>query len=208
MVQLTAVSKATVAATQIAKAATAGFRRQQRRPGLPDIAPGQLWLVEISPKASELPSFEHRAFVSANVVIYDRVLGRLMAAALPLGKYAEPATASGRAPGQANVEHCLRFALDGWSVIRLVKGDVAASARSDRLLRISEQLLAGGVSPNLPVWLSIGAGDATREEVETCLGDFDAVFDARSCQDPLTVVFTIGSSGAPPLYVVANGLAG
>ena len=64
--------------------------------GLPNIGPGQLWLVEISPKASEFPSFEHRAFVSTNVVIYDRVLGPLVAA-LPLGNYAEPVTAGGHA---------------------------------------------------------------------------------------------------------------
>jgi len=208
MVQLTAVSSATVvAATQPSKAATAGFCRQQR-PGLPDIAPGQLWLVEISPEASELPSVAHRAFVSANVVIYDRGLGPLMAAALPLGKYAEPATASGHAPEKANVEHCVRFARDGWSVIRLVKGDVATSPRSDRLLRLSEQLLAGGVSPNSPVQLLTADGNATCEETATCLGDLDAVFEAHSCEGRLTAIFTIGSDGAPPLYVVANGLAG
>jgi siroheme synthase len=208
MVQLTAVLSATVAATPPSEAATAGFRRQQR-PGLPDIAPGQLWLVEVSPEASELPSLEHRAFVSANVVIYDRMLGPLMAAALPLGRYAEPATASGHAPEKANVEHCLGFARDGWSVIRLVRGDVAASARSDRLLRITEQLLAGGVSPNSPVQLLTAAGEATCEETETCLRDLDGVLDARNCEGRLTVVFTIGSGGAPLLYAVAaNGLAG
>jgi hypothetical protein len=123
MVQLTAVSSATAATTQMSKSATVGFRRQQR-PDLRNIAPGQLWLVEVSPEASELPSFEHRVFVSANVVIYDRVLSPLVAAALPLGNYAEPATARSHAAEKSTFDRCLRFALDGWSVIRLVKGDL------------------------------------------------------------------------------------
>jgi hypothetical protein len=156
MLQLTAVSSATAATTQMSKVAGAGFRRQQR-PDLRNIAPGQLWLVEVSPEALELPSFEHRAFVSANVVIYDRVLSPLVAAALPLGNYAEPATARSHAAEKSTFDRCLRFALDGWSVIRLVKGDLAASARSGRLLRITEQLLADGISPNLPVQLLTAA---------------------------------------------------
>jgi hypothetical protein len=35
------------------------------QPGLPNIAPAQLWLVAISPKASEFPLFAHRAFEEA-----------------------------------------------------------------------------------------------------------------------------------------------
>jgi len=203
MVELTPVSNAMVAAMPTA----AGFRGQ-RQPGLPNIAPGQLWLVEISPRASEFPSFAHRAFVSANVAIYDRVLGPLVAAALPLGNYAEPLTAGGHAPDEANVQRGLRFAVDGWSVIRLVNGDLAASARAERLLRITERLLAGGVSPDLPIQLITGADNLTCEEIETCLGDLDAVLDARSCEGHLTVVFTIENNRGPPLYAVtANGLA-
>ena len=206
MVQLTPVSSTTAAATQMSNGATAGFSCQQRL-GLRNIAPGQLWLVEISLEAPELLSFELRAFVSANVVIYDRVLGRLVAAALPLGNYAEPATASGHAPDEANVGRCLRFAVDGWSIIWLVKGDLEASGRADRLLRITERLLAAGVSPDFPVQL-LNAGNTTCEKTETCLGDVDAVLNARSCEGCLTVIFTIGSGGAPSLYDVANGLAG
>ena len=89
------------------------------------------------------------------------------------------------------------------------KGDLAASARSDRLLRIAEQLLADGISPNLPVHLLTAAGNATCEETETCLGNHDAVLDARNCEGRVTTVFSIGSVGAAPLYAVAaNGLAG
>jgi siroheme synthase len=208
MVQLTAVSSATAATTQMSKSATVGFRRQQR-PDLRNIAPGQLWLVEVSPEASELPSFEHRVFVSANVVIYDRVLSPLVAAALPLGNYAEPATARSHAAEKSTVDRCLRFALDGWSVIRLVKGDLTGSARSDRLLRITEQLLADGISPNLPVQLLTTTGNTTCEEIETCLGNLDAVLDARNCEGRVTAVFSVGSVGAAPLNAVAaNGLAG
>jgi len=140
-------------------------------------------------------------------VIYDRVLSPLVAAALPLGNYAEPATAHGHATEKSTVDRCLRFALDGWSVIRLVKGDLAASARSGRLLKIAEQLLADGISPTLPVQLLTVAGNATCEETETCLGNLDAVLDARKGR--VTAVFSIGSVGAAPLYAVAaNGLAG
>jgi len=208
MVQLTAVLSATAPSTQRSEAATTWFRRRQG-PGLPNIASGQLWLVEISPEDWDLPAFEQRVFAAANVVIYDRVLGPLVATALPLGNYAEPATASGHGSDKAAVRRCLRFVMDGWSVIRLVKADLTAPARVDRLLRITEELLAGGVSPDLPVGLSIGAGNAAHEEAETCLGGLDAVFDARSCEGRLTAVFSIGSVGALPLHAVAtNGLAG
>jgi hypothetical protein len=208
MVQLTALLRATAPSSQMSEAATTWIRRRQR-PDLPHIAPGQLWLVEISPEDWDLPAFEQRVFVAANVVIYDQVLGPLVATALPLGNYAEPATASSHESDKAAVRRCLRFVLDGWSVIRLVKGDLAAPARVDRLLRITEGLLAGGVSPDLPVGLSIAVGNAAREEAETCLGGLDAVFDACSCEGRLTAVFSIGSLGALPLHAAAtNGLAG
>ena len=203
MAQLPAASSTTVAATEMAKAATAESRCQQR-----NIAPGELWLVEISPEASELPSFELRPFVSADIVIYDGVLGPLVAAALPVGNYAEPAAASSHALDEVNIERYLRLAMDGWRIIWLVNGDLAASARADRLFRIRERLLAAGVSPDLPVQLLTDAGNATCAKTNTRLGDLDAVLDARTCDGRLMVVFTIGSDGAPARFDIGNGLAG
>ena len=193
MAQLPASSSTTVAARELEKATTAASRRQQR-----NIAPGEVWLVEISPEASELPSFELRPFVSADIVIYDEVLGPLVAATLPVGNYAEPAAVSSHALDKVNIERYLRLAVDGWRIIWLVNGDLAASSRADRLFRIRERLLAVGVSPDLPVQLLTDAGNAT----------FDTVFDAGTCEGRLTVVFTIGSDGALARFDIGNGLAG
>jgi hypothetical protein len=193
MAQLPASSSTTVAAREMEKATTAGSRRQQR-----NIAPGEVWLVEISPEASELPSFELSPFVSADFVIYDEVLGPLVAAALTVGNYVEPAAASSHALDKVNIERYRRLAVDGWRIIWLVNGDLAPSSRADRLFRIRERLLAVGVSPDLPVQLLTDAGNAT----------FDAVLDAGTCEGRLTVVFTIGSDGAPARFDIGNGLAG
>jgi hypothetical protein len=193
MAQLPASSSATVAAREREIAATAGARCHQR-----NIAPGEVWLVEISPAPSELPSFELRPFVSADIVIYDQLLGPLVAAALPVGNYAEPTASSSHALDEVNIELYLRLAMDGWRIIWLVHGDLAVAARADRLFRIKERLLAVRVSRDLPIQLLTDGGNAT----------FDAALGAGTCEGRLTVLFTIGSGGAPARFDIGNGLAG
>jgi hypothetical protein len=85
---------------------------------LPEIGPGQLWLIELSATQGE-PSALRRAIERANVVIYDRVFADAVARALPLGGYAEPA-ASADETGDPAAARAVRFACDGWSVVRLL----------------------------------------------------------------------------------------
>src|SRR5437016_5594600 len=57
---------------------------------LPDIEPGQVWVVEHTSTDLRLSALARRAICAANVVVYDRALYAIVAANLPLGGYAEP----------------------------------------------------------------------------------------------------------------------
>src|SRR5829696_6289680 len=96
----------------------------------PRIAPGQLWLVETEAAGAQLRGFERDAFNGANVVIYDRALTAFVAAALPLGSYAEPSKAAEQALDEAEFERVLRLTLDGWGVMRLLGAEPTAARRS------------------------------------------------------------------------------
>jgi hypothetical protein len=52
---------------------------------LPDLAGGQVWVIEISPK-DELATLHRTIVTESNVVIYDRSLEAIVAEALPLGR--------------------------------------------------------------------------------------------------------------------------
>ena len=54
-------------------------------PVLPEIRPGQVWVVEHASTDLHLSPLTHRAISAANVVIYDRALYATVAANLPLG---------------------------------------------------------------------------------------------------------------------------
>lgn len=197
-----------LASLVIAGAPTAFARPAVRQPA-PTVTPGQLWLVESSPSAALLRSFEHDALNAANVVIYDRALTARIAAALPLGTYAEPAKTTDQVLDGAEFERVLRLALDGWSVMRLFSGDGTASQRSDRLRRIAARLRGAGIGAGLPVRLvtETASGHAT---TDSTLGDLAGVLDGGHFERRVTAIFaTRRSGGAGPLYaVVDNGLAG
>jgi hypothetical protein len=80
---------------------------------LSDLAGGQVWVIEISP-TDELSPLHRKIVTESNVMIYDRSLEAIVAEALPLGGYAEPDSSAQAA------QRCVRFARDGWSVVRLV----------------------------------------------------------------------------------------
>lgn len=109
------------------------------------IAPGQIWLVEWRPDR-QADSRERALIAAVDVVIYDPGLSDVMAAALPLGIYGEPASAiASDTPG---AERCARFARDGWRVVRIVAGNagaVAARLLAAGMLRIDGP--SGGASP-------------------------------------------------------------
>ncbi len=106
---------------------------------LPDIHPGELWLIE-RPAAAPLSADERRLLAAADIVVYDPGLAPLVGEALPLGGYAEP---SGSRAGAA-AERCRRFAGDGWRVVRLVDAARAVPTRAERLRR-----LGGGAEPRV-----------------------------------------------------------
>jgi hypothetical protein len=180
-----------------------------RRAMLPTMAPGQLWLVETGAAGAPLRAFERDAFNAANVVIYDRALIAFVAAALPLGSYAEPSRAAERALDEAECERVLRLTLDGWSVLRLLGGQLTAAERGDRLRRVAAQLHGAGLAAESPVRLIIGAAE-TSAVTETALGDLAGALHRGHYDRRVTAIFAIRqTAGAGPLRaVVDNGLAG
>src|SRR5207248_1279742 len=93
-------------------------------PQLPDVLPGQIWVVEHD-AGMPLSPLDRAVLAGANVVLYDRALASLVAELLPLGAYAEPL------PGvePATTPRALDFAAEGWSVAQLVAAGPAWRAR-------------------------------------------------------------------------------
>jgi hypothetical protein len=197
------------AAARVAERRSSDRWPEGRQPALPVIAPGQLWIVEASHSPAELLPFEFDAFTAANVVIYDRALTPLVAAALPLGSYAEAAKAMHQALDGPELERILRLALDGWSVLRLLDGALDAADRTDRLRRIAAHLRDAGIAAELPVHLVRDTGGEC-ETTETSLGDLAGALDPGHCEPRVTAVFATrrGGSALPLRAVVDNGLAG
>jgi hypothetical protein len=174
------------------------------------VAPGQLWVVELSATEPSLSPFEYLVITTANVVIYDRPLAPMVAKVLPLGGYAEPASSSGERNLDQAWERCLRFARDGWSVVRLVEHSPLAQHRSERIQYLAERLTAAEIPANLPVLLFVDAGGDTYEKTEAHLGALSPVIGARCVERRLSIAFTVISVEVAPHLSVAssNGLAG
>jgi len=88
---------------------------------LPTVLPGQICVIEHDPAAA-LSASDRDALAAANVVLYDRALGPLVADILPLGGYAEPLP---NAAGPALSPRGLELATQGWSVVQLVAANVS-----------------------------------------------------------------------------------
>jgi hypothetical protein len=180
---------------------------QERHRTLPAIEPGQLWLVEICPDRG-LSTAERHLLGSANVILYDRSLSAEVAAILPLGGYAEPAPPAAALPDATVIERCTRFALDGWSVVRLIDASQTRPSREARLRAVAERLRAGGAGGQLPVRIFADAGSRAFVEDPIRLATFDP--DAVGTRNErLIVVFNATALGrAPTSPIAANGLAG
>lgn len=178
-------------------------------PMLPEIAPGQLWLVE-APAAKGAPSAPVRhALDGANVVIYDRALAGRLAVSFPLGAYAEPAPA-GENSGAAAASRCIRFARDGWSVARLLPPRLPRRERARRIREFADQLAAARVPGSLPVRVLAEAAYGIREEAGTRLdglADTVATYD-RETRLAIVIDAFGGGVAATPQAVAGNGLAG
>lgn len=168
-----------------------------------------LWLIEVSPSETNLSPLARQAITTANVVIYDRALASIVAATLPLGGYAEPAASSSDA-ADPTMERCLRFVLDGWSVVRLVDHDKAQGQRTPRIRHLAERLAARKYPDDLPVLLFMNADDGRHRKIETRLSALDAELDAASRQGGLAIIFgaIATAAGRGLRAVMSNGLAG
>jgi hypothetical protein len=174
-------------------------------PKLPTLQPGQLWYVELPSTELAFSPLEYQALTTANVVIYDRPLATTVARLMPIGGYAEPATPRGDASD--GFDRCIRFARDGWSVVRLIhpsrwRGDIVQLA--ERLLRVTAP-----AALSASVFANTGSG---YEHIEAELDQLGGTVDAwRFSRSPtLTIVFGAIDTGSAPRFSVAsaNGLAG
>jgi hypothetical protein len=179
------------------------------RAAIPIVEPGQLWLIELPAADSDLSPLERQALSTANVVIYDSPLAAILASILPLGGYAEPA-ASGDGKADHPVERCLRLALDGWSVVRLVEQTRSNQQRTERIRLLSERLLAAKAPTRVPALLFTNADGGICGKTEAQLGVLAAAVSAGRFADRLTIIFAAISTGAVPGFRLAssNGLAG
>jgi hypothetical protein len=178
-------------------------------PVLPKIEPGQVWVVEHSSADFHLGPLGRRVISAANVVIYDRTLYTIVAANLPLGGYAEPAS-SPEKPFETPIDRCLQLARDGWSVVWLVDHWLQRRQRAERIGHLVDRLIDGGYPAHLSVAVFANGPGSTLEKTEASLGQLEAVIDARTSGDHLTVAFGgLGRGAAPDLYAISsNGLAG
>jgi len=179
---------------------------------LPVIQPGQLWFVELPASGPELAPFEYRGLTTANIVVYDRALAPTVASHLPLGSYAEPATANGGSTGAA-FERCVRFARDGWSVTRLLHPRAGSGwEQLETLRQLSQHLLAVKIPGDLPVQIFVARGNGRYERNEARLYRLDAEIAAEASvlSSTFTIVLDVTEAGDAPHFGIAsaNGLAG
>lgn len=174
------------------------------RPTLPKVGPGQLWLVEV-PLQGPLPEASRQVLRDANVVIYDRSLTNAVAEALPLGTYAEPAAAPETAAARS-----VRFARDGWSVVRLLPARLPQRERTRRVQDVVDELATAKVLGRLPITLSAEAADGIEEHLTARFDDLAAIVASFPRDTRLAIVIdAFGGATAAPLHAVAaNGLAG
>jgi hypothetical protein len=192
-------------------AASSTVLRRQAPPAtrtLPDIEPGQLWLVEVAVE-SPPSGLIRRLLDRVNVVLYDRALTDIVARSLPLGGYAEPA-ASGDELHEATASRAVRFARDGWSVARLVPAQPTQRERVVRGRRLANELAATAPPSELIVIVYGELRDGVCEPTETRLDRLDQVVVTYPRDARLTIlVGGLTSHAAARLFAVAgNGLAG
>ena len=184
-------------------------KREQPGAAAPVAGPGRLYLIERCGGELGLTAAEQEALVSANIIVYERSLAHLVAAVLPLGAYAEPAPEAEQASDGPVFERCLKFALDGWSVVQLMERRPGAEhARWTRDAAL--QLVSAGVSGDIPVLVLVDATCGGPLKIETRLHSAQAVIDEHGLPGGLMMVLgPIAPGPAPQVYAfAANGLAG
>ena len=141
-------------------------------------------------------------------MVYDRVLADIVAGALPLGGYAEPAQKldAGSAVGAA--ARAVRFARDGWSVARALSAGLAPRERGRRIQEIIDELAVPPAPP--PVTILAEAADGIEERLEVRFDDLPTIVASYPRDTRLTIVIDANASSAAVRLraVGANGLAG
>ena len=191
-----------------------GKREQPARAAAPATGPGRLYLIARCSGEPGLTSAERETLVSSNIIVYERPLAALVAAILPLGGYAEPAPAAGPEPSAPIFERCLKFALDGWSVVQLMERRPPME-RARWVEDAAEQLASAGVSSETPVQVLVDGACGGPANIATQLRSAHLVIDQRGLAHGLDVgglimvVGPIATGPAPQVYAfAANGLAG
>ena len=171
---------------------------------LPAVAPGQLWLAELAAGAPFSAPACH-VLGSANVLIYDRALADLVANALPLGGYAEPAL-----DAEAAAARGVHFARDGWSVARLLAARLAPRERTRRVQDVVVELAAAKVAGQLPVQILAEAPHGIEEYLSVRFDELTAVVARFPRETQLAIVIDAFGGGAASRvhHIAANGLAG
>jgi hypothetical protein len=178
-------------------------RRADSRPG---IEPGQIWVIEQNP-APVWSALDGSALASADVVLYERALARLMPDLLSPGGYAEPLAADADAGDPALSPRAVKLAGDGWRVVQLVR---PCRDRRQRLRRSAAALAgpngAGGPAIRL-IAKTTGAEGCSRASRGTELA---ALVDGLAEDALLTLILgpLAGSIPAAAWGFAGNGLAG
>lgn len=174
-------------------------------PTLPRVAPGQLWLIELSP-GGPLSAAARRALDGVNVVSYDRALADTVSLALPLGTYAEPAPAK----SDAAAARAVHFARDGWSVARLLEARLGSGERTRLIQDIVDELATARIAGRLPVTIVTDGSDGVVEQIEARFDDIASIVASHPRDTRLAIVIDAfsGAAAARLHAVAANGLAG
>jgi len=166
--------------------------------------PGEFWLIE-QPAGEKLCSLDRAALSSADIVIYDRRLGALVAQVLPIGRYAEPLFHADEAQPAVS-PRALRFAAEGWRVVQLLE---ARRGSNQRLFNAMEALIQLQ-GDDLPLLAIAKRGVDGQQLHDGSLRDLLELIDKFAADDPLTLILgpLVAGCVAPPYAFAGNGLAG
>ena len=180
--------------------------REDRPFPLPNVDPGQIWLIEHDPSAA-FGALDRTVLSHANVVLYDRALAALVEQALPIGAYAEPLPATVPLAGPAIAARALEFAIGGWSVVQLV---AAGPAWRARLPVLPPALLQAQRSGALPVRVIVKTASDRHRELDASLDDIAELVRESGDDELLTLAFGpfVARQAAQAHAFTANGLAG
>ena len=142
-------------------------------------------------------------------MIYDRAVAGALANELPLGTYAEAGESTDDASDPA-AARAVRFACDGWSVVRLVPAGPTQRQRIVRVRRLVEELAASKSAAEVAVTVYGELKDGVCEPTETRLNRLDQVVVTYPRDARLTVVVSgiNGHVASRTQAVSGNGLAG